>query len=371
MKPHRPEDEYSPCDDTLEEGAAKAPASAAAKQWVMEQRFVHGMLRALQGADSESREARVAAILEAIPRREAGRRFWLGSAAAAAAAVLVASSLWWLGAFQSPPPAELALPKPEQALALAVRKLIEPVDRAYELTLTFSAAPGRSEPFEVYVRAGGCFLLEGIKPNFMRERPDVRYVARSDGQTVSIEYPDLAGAERIGPTEPLADALKKHNLPGNLFGAEHLDFVRFLSDLPNAYDLTTVERVAAKSEGDEPFVRLRATRRDDQKQREEREVVALIGERSGLLQELQIVIEFRGGPGKSPGRGRRGGDHDERAEHAGKPEHPERWNGDRPKPPERMGGRRGGPGEECREHTLTFRYSEDRKLSLSEYAPPK
>jgi len=140
--------------------------------------------------------------------------------------------------------------------------------------------------------------------------------------------------------------------------------------LPNAYDLTVVERIAGKTAADEPILKLSAKRQAAHQEREEREVIALVGERSGCLQQLQIVIEFRGPPPPPLGSfpkwpGRRGErEHEDREREEGK-EHETRERGLRP--------RRGSPqgSKEPRYHTLTFRYSEDVQLSTQEYAPPK
>ena len=383
MTPHKPEDDWSSCDDTLQDGRARAPVTPGEKRWLMEQRFVHGMLRSLQGADSESREARVHAILEAIPRRAARRRFLAGTGWATAAAALVVTSLWAFGAFETPPQQVLALPTPEHVLQLAIRELAAPVDHVYDLDLTFSLGQRHSDGFKVYVRGGGYFLLDGDVPTSASSSQAHAYVVRCDGKVVSVEYPGRTGAERLGKVEPLSEARKTHDFPRGLFGAEHLDFVAFLGDLPNAYDLTTVERIAGKSTTDEPLVRIRALRREEHKQREEREVTALIGERSGLVLMLQIVIEGRsrsGGPssGFPPfPRGKRG--ESPTSSESLNPEQQQRQHeqreraelGDRAKP--ERGGRRGGSPafRDCGDHTLTFRYSDTVQLPLSEYAPPK
>src|SRR5262249_5329712 len=62
---------WSELDDTLADGSVDAPAEvppvhAEARAWLANQRFVHGLLRAMQQSDAEAREARVAAILAAV-----------------------------------------------------------------------------------------------------------------------------------------------------------------------------------------------------------------------------------------------------------------------------------------------------------------
>lgn len=369
MTPPDPVDRFSRLDDTLEEQGASPPRSSEERSWLMQQRFVHGMLRALQGADAESREARVQAILEAIPRREARRRFLIGAGGTAAAASLLIASLWAFGAFDTPPSPELALPKPEQVLASAVRRMLEPVDRHYQLRVTYSGAPNKVDAFQVYLRGGGRFLVDGFVPEFGPVQPGHTYTARSDGTTLSFEYPDAPSSARIGKTYALEQVRRVHCFPGGLFGPEHFDFATLLAELPGSYDLTTEERLAQKPGESEPRVRVRAKRPASRTDREEPEIVAVIGERSGIPYQVQIVIEFRkpgeGYPRPFPGRGMPGGDRRKEPRHDEREEHEERGGG--------RGGPPGGKNERGKTHfhTLTFSYDEDVALAAQEYAPPK
>src|SRR5688572_8268625 len=87
-----PEDRFAASDETLADaGADLQPAPDAARPWLAQQRFVHGMLRALHTADAGAREARVQAVMAALHRRSLQRRV-----AAAAAALLAAASVLWL-----------------------------------------------------------------------------------------------------------------------------------------------------------------------------------------------------------------------------------------------------------------------------------
>lgn len=106
-------DRLLPGDETLASEPLDLPSDPAERRACLEQRFVHGLLRAAHGADAASREGRVQAVLAAVGEAE-GRRSGkvLRNAAgwgvrsgllAAAAAAVFALTVW----FGSASPLEL------------------------------------------------------------------------------------------------------------------------------------------------------------------------------------------------------------------------------------------------------------------------
>ncbi|MBK8097213.1 MAG: hypothetical protein IPK26_08900 [Planctomycetes bacterium] len=123
---------WSELDDTLADGPAPAEVPPAAQPWLCEQRFIHGLLRAMQGADAQSRESRIDAVLERtrMPTAATGR-WWFVAAAAAVLAVVV---LWSLQ-----PARTLSA---EAAVKRAAALLAENVDRRFLLDVTHAIGGG-------------------------------------------------------------------------------------------------------------------------------------------------------------------------------------------------------------------------------------
>ncbi|MGB3966319.1 MAG: hypothetical protein WBO45_06280, partial [Planctomycetota bacterium] len=81
-------------DDTLADGPAPAEVPAAAKAWLADQRFVHGLLRAMHSQDVAAREGRIAAILARTDTAAAEPRHrWL--TVLVAACVLACLGVFW------------------------------------------------------------------------------------------------------------------------------------------------------------------------------------------------------------------------------------------------------------------------------------
>jgi hypothetical protein len=148
-------------DDTLEDGPLPAPRDSDTRRRLVEQRFVHGLLRYLHSGDGPSREARIQAILERLPpaaARVSRRPGWLLPTAAAALLVAVAGAL--VGPLLSPTPQIRA----EVGRVLA--GLDAPGVRQYRVDVVLSRDAASGERwirarYLVHVGSGGRFRLEG------------------------------------------------------------------------------------------------------------------------------------------------------------------------------------------------------------------
>ncbi|MCA8977960.1 MAG: hypothetical protein KDC98_24760, partial [Planctomycetes bacterium] len=145
-------------DETVADGPGPAQVPAAAKPWLAQQRFVHGLLRALHTPDAAAREGRIECLLRRIDaEREAaiGRRRHRLLVAIAAAA-LVASILWL-----SLP---ARLPTAEAAVLQMVEVLERDVDRRFKVEVQVVAADGSEKvrhELLLVTRPGMRFLVDG------------------------------------------------------------------------------------------------------------------------------------------------------------------------------------------------------------------
>ena len=80
-EPLDPDDRFGAADDTLADDDQVVQVPPQARPWLAQQRFVHGMLRALHTADANAREARVQAVMRGVSAWPAlARRFALAAA---------------------------------------------------------------------------------------------------------------------------------------------------------------------------------------------------------------------------------------------------------------------------------------------------
>ncbi|MFN6194041.1 MAG: hypothetical protein ACK5BN_09505, partial [Planctomycetota bacterium] len=109
-------DAWRAYDDTLADDPLPGDAPADAKEWLADQRTMHGLLRALHSQDAAAREGRIAAVLARIDARShaGGVRRWF---AVAAAALLLATVGFWALLPASLPTAAAAVERAVQALA--------------------------------------------------------------------------------------------------------------------------------------------------------------------------------------------------------------------------------------------------------------
>jgi len=292
-------DQWHELDDTLADGPSPADVPEDAREWLAEQRVMHGLLRASHTADSSAREARIAAVLESIDRHDAasGRRHWL--AVALAASVLATIGIW----FALPP----SLPTADAAMARAVDQLARNVDRHYHVRLSMGGrGPARRRPERVYndfdliARPGMNFLIEGRFRFGDVVMPNGRLGC--DGETLWLE-PKHGRNRRSGP---VADREKLLEGLGDILDVGYLDLHSLVEKLPAGFNMRVVDR-SVDSDGRQ-LLHIKAGRRRRGGPIKVRRVELVVDEATGMIKKLDahvfmgrggprhVVIEYRGQP---------------------------------------------------------------------------
>lgn len=226
----RDQDRFGAHDETLaDEPIAEPPVEARA--WLAEQRVLHGLLRAMQGADAQAAELRVQRILAATVEADA-RVLPFRWGIVAAAALLLSLGIGWLCWPER-------LPAAEAAVARAVEMLAEDVDRRFVLTDTIVDLGGRErtrQEFELTARPGMHFLLEG------------RHIlgairAGCDGREAWLVFGRNDGFRRA---VPLAEATRLLGVFGDVLDIGYFDVHALVARLPDSFELRTVGRERAE-----------------------------------------------------------------------------------------------------------------------------
>lgn len=233
---------WSELDDTLADGLAPAEVPPAARSWLAGQRFVHGLLRGLQAADAQSREARIDAVLERTrPTRPAGR--W--GLVAAAAAGLVVVVLW------SVLPAKTL--SAAEAVERAAAKLGENVDRRFLLDVTDAIGGGAGMRAEFVLTARPQrFLADGKIMRAGQKFADFR--VGCDGERVWFRPANGAFQRDLA----LADADRLTSVFGGALDLGYFDVHSLLDRL--AADATLTAGGEERGAGGERLMRIEARR---------------------------------------------------------------------------------------------------------------
>lgn len=255
-----PTDPFACLDDTLDEIPERDPRTTAEKRWLMEQRFVHGLLRAMHTADAEARQARVDGILQRLPARGT---LLLWRRLAAAAAVLVTGLGLWFFLREATAP----FPRAEAIVAKAVAHLGEPVDRRYDLSISVR---NNTRHFELTARPGSRFLIEG-------ESPFGRIKAGCDGAELWLK-PERGP---MLPTFPLAAALASRFQVAGVLDIGYFDLPSLVAALPRDCELRAMRREGG-------LVRVEATRLPARAESRVREAFLLVEEATGLVRKIEI-----------------------------------------------------------------------------------
>jgi hypothetical protein len=282
---------WSGLDDTLADGGVGAPAEvpaaelspaelpAAARAWLADQRFVHGLLRAMQQSDAEAREARVAAILAAA-RPPGARRSWL--VAAAALLLCAVAGMFWLPG---------RLPSAEAAVQRAAELLGQDVDRRFTMTFATVDTDGRERnrnELDFTTRPGMRVLLSGSVQFGPFHLDDMR--AGCDGTEVWWRFGPDGKFKQAQPLQ--SDRLL--SMFGNVLDLGYLDVHALVENLPSTFELRTVGRerdaagrsvlhIQAVGEPRRPGVKLK---RAD----------LLVDEATGMI--TRVEVEFAGPRGR-------------------------------------------------------------------------
>ena len=272
-------------DDTLADGPAPMAVPPDAKAWLAEQRFVHGLLRALHSPDVAAREGRVAAILGAIDRERlrSPRRHWF---AVAAAALLMACTVVWLSLPQSVPTAVAAVER-------AVAELSRDVVREYRLEVRHDGdetRPAMQHEFELLTRPGGRFLLQGRLAFGTMQFGELRIGA--DGTEVWL----TGGNGMLRHAVPMQERERLMQQFGNVLDVGYFDLHDLVRRMPADCELQVVGSEAG-SDG-RPRLRIEARGRATGRGRVHRATL-LCDEASGMIERLEVEGDRRrGGPGR-------------------------------------------------------------------------
>lgn len=287
-----PAERFSEVDDTLRDDAApQVPAEA--RDWVAEQRFVHGLLRSLHGMDAASNEARVRAVMDAVRADSMVRVRAVPRFVAVAAAVLLAVAGWWL--LQGD-----RMPSAEAAVARATSVLGEDVDRRFLLRIERIPESSGQDPSR---SAGQRGRVSGLPSAFeMTTRPGRRFLATfdavfgpitcgCDGTTVWLR----SESGIVPPREvPLAEADALLARLGGPLELGYLDILGIVQRLPEGFELASTGRVARPNNGS-PLVRVEATRLPESMQKSIQSVVLHCDEDGGMVTWIEVLCTGRKG----------------------------------------------------------------------------
>lgn len=281
MSNEHEQDDWRDLDDTLADGPAPADVPEEARDWLAEQRTMHGLLRALHTADAASREDRVASILSSIDAdtSRGQRRHWF--AVAAAALVLATFGVW----FALPP----SLPTAEAAIERAADEMAREVDRRFHVRFT---VPGRlraervRHDFDLVARPGTRFRIEGSFAFAGIKIAEGRIGC--DGETIWIESQE-GSSRRSGP---LAQREKMLRGLSEFLDVGYLDVHALVAKLPGDFKLRTVARTTDANGN--PQLRIEARRRIRRGRLKVRSAELLVDEASGLVTRLEADLLVAG-----------------------------------------------------------------------------
>lgn len=266
-------------DDTLADGPAPMAVPPEAKPWLAEQRFVHGLLRALHSPDVAAREGRIAAILGAIDRERlrSPRRHWF---AVAAAALLMACTVVWLSLPEQVPTAVAAVER-------AVAELSRDVVREYRLEIRNDGEAGRppaQHDFELLTRPGGRFLLQGRLGFGQMQFGELRIGA--DGTEVWV----TGGSGMLRHAVPMQERERLMQQFGNALDVGYFDLHDLVKRMPADCELQVVGSEVG-SDG-RSRLRIEARGRANERGRVHRATL-LCDEASGMIERLEIEGDRR------------------------------------------------------------------------------
>lgn len=238
-------DGWRELDDTLADGAAPAEVPDQAKPWLGEQRYVHGLLRALHTADAQARESRIERVLAAIDAEadagddadaDAGamaRPSRWRQLAFAAAAVLLAL----LGVWASLP---ASLPTAAAAVERAVAELARDVDRRYVCRVEIGEDSARpiEHTFTLVARSGLRFRIDG-RLGFAGA-PFGEFRIGCDGEELWV----VSANGMFRRAAPLAERERLMTGLAELLDPGYLDVHDLVRKLPESFDLQVVGREA-------------------------------------------------------------------------------------------------------------------------------
>lgn len=275
-------EEWRELDDTLADGPAPADVPAAAKAWLADQRYVHGLLRALHTQDAAAREGRIAAIFAAIDgtAQVAPRRHWL--MVALAALCMACLGVW----FALP----AALPTADAAVQRAVHELARDVARRFRVVGVGVDARGSEmlrHEFALVTRPGGRFRVSGRLGIGGFQSGEL--TIGSDGQELWMT--SATGAFRR--SVPVAERERLMQGIGDTLDLGYLDVHDLVKRLPADFELAVVGRETGVS-GRE-VLRIEAVRKRADARAQLRTAWLSCDEATGMVTQIEVEVEFARG----------------------------------------------------------------------------
>ena len=272
-------DDWRAADDTLGD-VANEQVPSGSQQWLGQQRFVHGLLRALHTADAAARESRIQNLLQSIDAERpaapaGGSRHWL---LVAAAALLLAS----LGLFAVLPS---RLPTAEAAVLRAVEHMARDVDLRYRLVLSGTDAEGAQRlhhQFDLVTRPGMHFLIDGKLSFGTMQLGEFRLGC--DGEELWARSANGALRRAV----PLAERERLMQGLGDLLDLGYLDVHAMVRRLPEDFELKVVgTEVGADGRR---LLRVEASRERNGRQPALRNAWLLCDEATGMVVRLEAQV---------------------------------------------------------------------------------
>lgn len=262
-------------DDTLADEPAAGEAPAEARDWLADQRVMHGLLRALHSQDAAAREGRIAAVLARIDAGAAATpaRRWF---AVAAAALLLATAGFWALLPSSLPTAAAAVERAVQALA-------RDVAQRFHVEVVRTGAAGRERArheFELVASPGGRFRLDGRLGFGGLQFGE--FALGCDG----AELWALGGNGAFRLAAPLADKDRLQQRFGDVIELGYLDVHALVRRLPEDCELRVVAREAGPD--GRPQLRIAAESRRADALPQLRSAWLLCDEATGMVTRMEI-----------------------------------------------------------------------------------
>ena len=292
-----PSEHWSELDDTLRDEATSEVPDAA-RGWVAEQRFVHGLLRSLHGMDAASNEARVRAVMDRVGATSATRAPAFHRLLAAAAAVLLAVGGWWLLQGDRMPSAEAAVQRAASVLGQEVDRRfllrIERKPRAAEQV----QSDAKSQPNPPGLRGSAFWLPSAFE---MTTRPGMRFLAKAeavfgpitcgcDGTTVWLRSENgFVPPREVALAE--ADALLARL--GGPLELGYLDILGIVQRLPEGFELASTGRL--RGADGSSLVCVEATRMPESVQNSIQGMVLHCDEGTGMVTWIEVQCTGRQG----------------------------------------------------------------------------
>lgn len=271
-------DAWRELDDTLADGPAPVAVPAEAKSWLADQRFLHGLLRAMHSQDAAAREGRIAEVLGRIDAERAQRRSrWLPILAAAF--VLACLGVW------AALPA--SLPTAEAAVQRAVDELARDVARRFRLAATAVDGKGKEvlrHEFALVTRPGSRFRVSG-KLGFGAVQFG-EFQIGCDGQEIWV----LSANGLFRRASPLAERDRLLQGLGDVIDVGYLDVHDLVRKLPADFELRCVGREA--DDNGRSILRIEATRRRADARVRLRSAWLLCDEANGMVTKLEVEADL-------------------------------------------------------------------------------